>query len=306
MIISCIILVLIIYRLYYNKFYRRQSNSGCSTSVFNDNISLILIGNTYLIFFIYHITWISIIFRTFIGHFSLLKNLIYLGDSKVCRIQVGIIFFLTSQMYLSFFLQALYRLFRIILISKLSTIKICQMSLNDISIYIFMIIFSWLISFVVLIPAYTTLNVFSYFPKQYHCLISFINIKGFIYSLLVCYLIPVCFILIIYFRLIFYVHRLPNRAISLQTRREVTVIKFILKICFAMSILGFPTLFFLFQFIITGEIHPLADRIHELCIAINAIGFTFGYAILNSFSKLLSELHTAEESNMIRLRNINT
>ncbi|CAF4407199.1 unnamed protein product, partial [Adineta steineri] len=43
MIISLVVIVLIIYRLRYNKLYRRQINIRFSTSPFNDNISLILI-----------------------------------------------------------------------------------------------------------------------------------------------------------------------------------------------------------------------------------------------------------------------
>ncbi|CAF1260628.1 unnamed protein product [Adineta steineri] len=302
MVISLIVLIVIIYRLYHNKLYRRHINVRSLSSVFDDQISLILLGNTYLVFFIYHIAWISITMRTFIGDFSLLKDIIYLGDSTFCRIQVGIIFFLTSQMYHSFLLQALYRYFKIIYSSNLSTIIFCQMSLNNISIYILMIIFSWLISFVVLIPAYTTFNVFSYFPEQYHCLISFTNLKGFIYALLVCYLIPVCVILYIYCQLIIYIHRLPSHGILLRTTREIAVIKRILKICLAMSVLGSPTLFFLFHFIITGKTHPLADRVHELGVSISAISFTFGFAIFNSFSRLLPQLPAVVNSNMISLQ----
>ncbi|CAF0824949.1 unnamed protein product [Adineta steineri] len=302
MIISLIILILIIYRVYYNKLYRHQIDMQCRSSTFDDNIALILIGNTYLIFFIYHIIWISISLRTFIGDFSLLKDIIYHTDSKVCRIQVGIIFFLTSQMYHSFILQALYRYFKIISISKLSTIKICHMSLYNISIYILMIIFSWFISFAVLIPAYTTFNVFTYFPQQYHCRISFTNVKGSIYSLLVSYLIPVCIVLYIHCRFIFCIRRLPNRGILLQTRREIIVIKYILKISSIMCVLGFPTLFFQLQFALTGEIHPLADRIHELCLSINAMGFTLCFAILNSLVQLLPQLSADEDSSMINLK----
>ncbi|CAF0991069.1 unnamed protein product [Adineta steineri] len=302
MIISLIVLILIIYRLRYNKLYRHQIDIQCRSSTFDDNIALILIGNTYLIFFIYHIIWISISLRTFIRDFAFLKDIIHYGDSTFCRIQVGIIFFLTSQMYHSFILQALYRHLKIISISKLSTIKICHMSLYNISIYILMIIFSWFISFAVLIPAYTTFNVFAYFPQQYHCRISFTTVKGSIYSLLVSYLIPVCFILYIHCRFIFCIRRLPNRGILLQTRHETIVIKYILKISLTMCVLGFPTLVFQLQFIIIGEIHPLADRIYELCLSINAMGFTLCFANLNSLTQLLPQLSADEDSSMINLQ----
>ncbi len=296
--ISLTVLILIIYRLYFNNLYQRKIDIRISSSVFDDNISLILVANTYLIFLIYNVIWISLTFHTFAGDFSLLK---VGGDSIACRLQVGIIFFLTSALYHSFLLQALSRLFHIIFISRLNEIKICGMSLDSIRIYILMITISWLVSFMVLIPAYTIFNVFSYFPDQYHCLISFSNVKGCVYSLLVCYLIPLCPILYIYSRVICYVHRLPKRGVLMRTRREVIVIKHILKICFVMSVLGLPTLFFLFQFIITGYIHPLADRIHELCLAINSIGFTLGFAILNSLNLILPQLPDAHEMDLQEL-----
>jgi len=247
----------------------------------------------------YNATWISLTLRTFAGDFSLWNNILDLGDSMTCRMQVGILFFLTCALYHSFLLQALSRFINIIYMSRLNTMKICKMSPNDIWFYILLIMVSWFVSFLLVIPAYTTFNVFSYFPEQYHCLISFSNVNGFIYSMLVSYLIPVCPILYIYSRVIFYVRRLPKRGVLIRTKREVTVIKHILKTCFGISILGLPTLFFLFQYIITGRIHPLADRIHELCLAINALGFTFGFAVLNSFIHILPQLPAVHERNNV-------
>ena len=60
--------------------------------------------------------------------------------------------------------------------------------------------------------------------------------------------------------------------------------------CIGINILGYPTLFFLFQFIITRQIHRLADRIHQLCLATNTIAFTSGFAILNSLIHVLPQL----------------
>jgi hypothetical protein len=236
------------------------------------------------------ILWISVTIRTFIGDFFLLKDFLYLGDSTFCRIQVGTIFFFTSLMFHSFLLQAISRFINIIFISRLNTMKKCGMSLNGIWFYILLMILSWLVSFIVLIPACTVLDVFTYFPEQHHCLISFSNVRGFVYSLLVCYIIPVCPVIYIYSRVVIHIRQLPKRGVLLRTIREVTIIKHIVTMCVGISILGFPTLFFLFQFIITGQIHPLADRIHQLGLAINTIGFTSGFAILNSLIHVLPQL----------------
>ena len=47
---------------------------------------------------------------------------------------------------------------------------------------------------------------------------------------------------------IIHVRRLPERGLSWQSRRKRTVMKIILKTCVVVSILGSPTLIFLFSF----------------------------------------------------------
>jgi hypothetical protein len=91
----------------------------------------------------------------------------------------------------------------------------------------------------------------------------------------------------IYSRLIIYIHDAFNFNHTARTRREIKIVKRILTICAILSFSGSPTIFFVFQFIITGRLHPLADRIHELCVAINTNIVTLGFAILNSLIKLL-------------------
>ncbi|UJR08780.1 hypothetical protein I4U23_013036 [Adineta vaga] len=284
-IVTFVFLILLIYRLYFNCIYRRHSDAiipSSSSSPFDDNISLILILNTHFICLIYSIVWIPMIMRTFAGDFSLFKDFLYFGDSNICRAQVGIIFFLTTQLYHSILLQALYRYIRIDAILKTD-----RKLLRTVWFYILLIVCSWLIALLVLIPPYTIIDVFSYFPELHHCMISFSNIRGFIYSLLVAYLLPMNSILYMYFRVILNVRSLSKRSLLIRTKRDVIVIKRIVCICVTIGILGFPTLFFLFQFIITGRIHPLADRIHELCLSIGILGFTSGFATLNSLINIL-------------------
>ncbi len=197
------------------------------------------------------------------------------------------IFFLTSAFFHSFLLQALRCFFKVIFHSVLHTKTLCYLSLDHIFTYILLILTSWLLSILIIIPAFTIFNVFSYFPKQYHCLISFTNIRGFVYSLLSTYVIPVLLIIFIYSRLIIFIHHAFNFNHTSQARREIRIVKRILIICAILSFSGSPTIFFLFQFITTGKLHPLADRIHELCLAINTNIVTLGFAILNSLIRLL-------------------
>jgi hypothetical protein len=286
LITSICILILIIYRLNFNRHYRRRV-SKTSVSLFEDSISLLLIGNTYLIFIAYSATWLFVLFYTVAGDFSLFQTTLHFGDSNACRAQVALIFFLTSAFFHSFLLQALRCFIKVIFHSTLHTKKLCYLPLNRTFTYILLILASWFISILTLIPAFTIFDVFSYLPEQYHCLISFTNTRGFVYSVLSTYVIPVLVIIYIYSRLIMFIHHAFNFDRTLRARREKQLVKRILTICGILSFSGSPTLFFLFQFIITGKHHPMADRIHEFGVAISTNIVTLGFAILNSLVNLL-------------------
>ncbi|CAF3414169.1 unnamed protein product, partial [Rotaria sp. Silwood2] len=237
-------------------------------------------------------TWLSVLVHTIAGDFSILKNFLYLEDSMACRLRVAMIFSLTSALFHSFLLHALWCFFKVIFHSIFNVKILCYFSLHRVYTYILLILISWFLSLVIVLPAWTKLNVFSYFPEQYHCLISFTNVRGFIYSLCSTYVIPVLVIIYIYSRLIIFIRHGYNFNHRSRTRREIMIVKRILIICAILSLSGSPTLVFLFQFIMTGRLHPLADRVHELGLAINTNIVTFGFAILNSLIKLLPKKFT--------------
>jgi hypothetical protein len=255
-------------------------------SLFDDSISLLLIGNTYFIFIVFGVTWLSILIHTIAGDFSIFQTILDLGDSNGCRVRVGLIFVLTSAFFHSFLLQALRSYFKVIFNSSLNSKKLYCLSLNHIFTYIILISISWLISILTVIPAFTIFDVFTYFPEQYHCLIPFTNIRGMIYSFLSTYLIPVLIIIYIHCRLIIYVHYAFNFNHTLRARREIRIVKRILTIFAILSFSGLPTAVFIFLCIITGKHHPMADRIHELSLAIIANIVTLGFAVLNSLANL--------------------
>ncbi len=285
MITSIYVFLSIIYRWNYNRHHRRPT-SIVLASPFDDSISLLLIGNTYFIFIFYSAVWLSVLIYTIAGDFSIFQSFLYLGDSIGCRVRVGLISFLTSAFFHSFLLQALRSFFKVKFHSSLDTKKLCCLSLDHIFTYILLILTSWLISILSIIPAFTIFNAFSYFPQQYHCLISFTNVRGFVYSILSAYVIPVLVIMYIYYRLISFIHHASISNHISSARRELKIVKRILLICIILSLSGSPTIIFLFQFIITGQLHPLVDRIHELCVAININIVTLAFAILSSFNKL--------------------
>ncbi|UJR11151.1 hypothetical protein I4U23_015332 [Adineta vaga] len=184
--------------------------------------------------------------------------------------------------------------------------NICRIPTHSPYFYLLLVFLSWVVSFLLTIPAYNIFHVFSYFPEQYHCMISFTNISGFTYSLFVCYVIPMGLILYMYSKVIKYVRKLPKRGLTLHTKREVMIIRSILKICFIITIPGLSTVFFLLQSIFRGSTHPLADRIHELCVAIGAFVLGFGFAILNSLLYVLPRQSISHETNpMIHLQEFN-
>lgn len=226
----------------------------------------------------YSLSWLFVLLRTVAGDFSLFKDKIYLGDSSFCRLQVAVIFILTYTMFHGYVIQAIYRYFLIVNCRKQ----------HDILFYILLIVLSWLLALLALIPAFTKFfNLFSYFPEQYHCLVSFINIRGFAYSLSVCFILPCIIIFIVYSRVISFVRKLPRRSFrNTEIKRQLSVIQNTVKLCLAVGITASPTLFFIVQYMLTGELHYLADRCHEFLLSINAIAFNIGIARLNSLFDL--------------------
>ena len=305
MILSLSIFILIVYRWNYNRLHHRHHAIN-SISVFDDSIALLLIGNTYFTFIIYSATWLSILIHTLPGDFSIFTNFLYLDDSTGCRIRVAMIFFLTSAFFHSFLLQALWSYIKVKFHSTLHSRKIYCFRLNLIFTYVLLIIITWIISGIILIPAFKAFDVFVYFPEQYHCLISFTNIRGFTYSLLSTYIIPVSIIILIYIRLVHFTHYASNFNRKLRAKREIRVVKHILTICGILSFSGLPTILFVIHFMRTGKIHPLGDRVHELCLAINTNIVTIGCGILNSLTQFLSVKSTIQDrftTNKKRLRN---
>jgi hypothetical protein len=132
---SIYLFALIVYRWNFN-CHHRQRISLTSVSLFDNSISLLLIGNIYLIFIVYSATWLSILVHTVTEDFSIFETFLYLGDSIACRVRVAMIFFLASVMFYSFLLQALWCLFKVIFHSTLHTKKLCYLSLDHMFTYI--------------------------------------------------------------------------------------------------------------------------------------------------------------------------
>lgn len=290
MFFSLITLILIISRLYYNIRYRRFRTFQISSISIEDINSLIYVGNTYFILLLYSITWISMLLRTFLGDLFVLPNIIYLGDSTFCRIQVSLVFILTSALFNSLLLQVLYRYIRIINDSSRQDEAsfLCRFEYHDTKFYILMIILSWIVSLLLLIPALMIFNVFCYFPEQYHCLILFSNVSGYIYSLVSCFIFPLIILFCIYIRVIIFVRQLPKVDMLTTIHREEKVIRNIVKLYLVSGIAGTLTVFFFIQYIITGKIFSLANRLHEFSLSVMTLIFNIGTARLNSLFSVSS------------------
>ena len=93
-----------------------------------------------------------------------------------------------------------------------------------------------------------------------------------------------------------FIHYAFNCQHAIRVKREIRVVKHILTICGILSLTGTPTLFFLIQFFITGQFYPLANRVHEFCLAISISTVTVGFTILNSMIKLVPTKVTASQN----------
>ena len=195
---SFVILTLLICRFNRNRKNRRRSSK---TSIFDDNISLLLIGNTYIIVLMMDTTWLIMTFNTWAGDMNLKEVLLYHADSFLCRGLVAHLFALTSALYDSFLLQAVWCYLKIVFHSRLSSMKICRLPMKHLLTYLIFTAVSWIVSVVIVIPAYTHFHLFVYLPDLFHCMIPFRNVAGFIYALSTTYIIPTSIIVSLYLEL---------------------------------------------------------------------------------------------------------
>jgi hypothetical protein len=279
LIISLSVFVSIVYRLYQN-FRRRRLPATATQSISVDSISLLLIGDTYIVIIGYLLSWFLLGIRTLIGDFSLV-NTAYTEDPLACQIGACLLTFLAGKLYCNFCTQALSRFARIVLGNR-EQILPCGISLNRISGNIILIILNWSYAILVCIPAYTKLYSIVYLPLEFYCMPSLSSFGVCLYFGILSYVIPMSGLIYIYMRIARFIHHLSNHSRTSQLKRDVRAIKRIIMICCIMTVLAIPTFTFVFVGYITGKLYPLTYRIQSFTVAVTMFILSICLPVVNS------------------------
>ncbi len=238
------------------------------------NISLILTCNTCLAIICSSCTLTLMTLSSIGGDLNIyvLKKII----NWDCHIRGYLHFVFINSIYLSYVLQAGFRLFRI----AFHEYK-CLRTIYSFSFYI---ITQWISSFLLILPIliahenYSSLII--YLPQEFYCQVPMTSIRGILFSIFSVYFVPLCCIGMIYLCIIIHIRRTTIQYILIitsvrsQNKRDALVIKRICVVMTVLLLLGIPSCLFVIAFIITGHLHWAAYRVSFALISLSSLYVT--------------------------------
>ena len=142
--------------------------------------------------------------------------------------------------YHSYYLQAFYRLCRVVFYKK--------RSLLSKSLFLMLIISQWLILILILLPP-ILFNWYAHLPTESYCLVPYTNLLAECYHIFIIYMIPLICIAVIYIWITTFIRRSSQtatiRLAATQRQRNIrdlTVIRRIILLISVLFILRFPTI----------------------------------------------------------------
>jgi hypothetical protein len=224
------------------------------------NIPILLTCNTYFTSFL--VSFIMLLMYSYNLCGNLDPSMSFGG--RWCQIRTYLTHVCFCSLYYSFVLQAIFRLFRIVLhkYKMLRSFNVC----------IFGIILQWFISFLCILPN-ILLNDFQYLPLEYNCWIAFKNIRGLIMVMLTIYNNPLTIIFTIYTQIIRYTRRPTQIQQRRQNsnKRDLIILKRIVILVFIIVGIGLPTAGVVLIYIITHYVTPYAYHIQGLSISLGVL-----------------------------------
>jgi hypothetical protein len=196
------------------------------------------------------------------------QKIIYCG----CHIRGYLSMVFITSIYLSYVLQAVYRLFRIVYHK--------YKYLRATSTFSYYILTQWLLAFVLILPMvfldknYSSFIVYS--SEQFNCLVPFTNIRGIIFLMATMFFFPFCYLILIYSWIIIHIKHKQRQPISTfklrrQNKRDTIIIKRICVVMILLLTLGVPSAVFFIQFVITGHLHWAAYRISSMTTSLTFV-----------------------------------
>ena len=252
-----IIFYIIFYHFRKNKFKKPQ------------NVSLLLTCNTCLAIICASGTLSYMSLSSIIGDLGI--NSLNWMIFWACYMRGYLHFVFINAIYLSYVLQAGFRLFRI----AFHEYK-CLRTIYSFTYYIFV---QWIVSFLLILPVliarqgYSSLIV--YLSDEFYCQVPMTSIRGIVFSILSVYFVPVCCIGLIYLWILIYIRRRSQRLVVIimsvrqQTQRDTIILRRICLVMIVLLSLGIPSTIFVILFAITHHLHWASYRIGWMTIGIS-------------------------------------
>ncbi|UJR19736.1 hypothetical protein I4U23_022870 [Adineta vaga] len=234
------------------------------------NIQLLLCTNNYIVLFLLGILTFTINIRIFQGDLNEFNNE---KETLICRIQSYIFYAFMSAVYLSFILQAIFRLHRIVYVT--------QEYLLNFRTYWLIIPFIWLCSFLLNLPLLIW-HGHQFILSENACLVSKYDSRSIAYSILTIYGIPFLLITLIYIRLTHFLRQQSLNSNLIQIKRsryrDMIIFRRIIIHIFMLGIYGFPTCIMLLILAFTNELVPCFYRV--LVLSVSICVFTSSVAVI--------------------------
>ncbi|CAF1194121.1 unnamed protein product [Adineta ricciae] len=183
-----------------------------------------------------------------------------------CRVWGLIYDMCQCSIYHSFYLQAFYRLCRVIFYKK--------KSLLSYSLFISLVFAQWTLTIVILLPPFF-LGWYTPLPTEQYCLIPYSDYGAELYHVMVLYVIPIVCISTTYISITRYIRKSSRRpttmlAINQQQRnlRDLTVMRRILVLISVLIALRGPTIIFMVYAVIRGQMYEYTFGIVGLVAAL--------------------------------------
>ncbi|CAF3923110.1 unnamed protein product [Adineta steineri] len=168
--------------------------------------------------------------------------------------------------YHSYYLQAFYRLCRVVFYKKKSLVSY--------SFFIMLIIGQWSFSIIILLPPFF-LKWYVRLPTDQYCLVPYTHAMAEMYHILVLQMIPLVFITSTYIWItvfVRYLSRTPSIVLATNQRqrniRDLTVIKRIVILISILIALRFPSIIFMIYAVVVGQLYPLTFGIVGLITSV--------------------------------------
>ncbi|CAF0980662.1 unnamed protein product [Didymodactylos carnosus] len=252
-IIIAIIVSLFTILLVVVSYCRRRYNA-------QNSVSMLLTCNTCLTVFCSCLMLFYMNFASISGDWHLSSLYFF---QQWCIGRGYLLFVFINAIYLSYCLQAFFRLCRI----AFYKCKYLQMFRN----YLLFILVQWSLSFLLILPMRIR-RFIVYLPNEFYCQVPMTNLKAIVFSILGVYFIPLCLICIIYIWIIVYIRR--QSIIHIRRQQNIRDSRILKRICFIISILlalGIPSIIFVILFTITVRLHSMAYRIGWFTISLSLV-----------------------------------